>query len=52
MTIIEPSADARAAALAIRGMFNAYREVGFAPGEALLLIVAHIQATAREGGAS
>lgn len=49
MPFIEPSADARAAAIEIRGLFNAYVEAGFAPHEALQLITAHIRAAAQHG---
>lgn len=49
MNLIEPSADARAAAVAIRGMFVAYVDVGFSPAEALVLVMAHIQSASGQG---
>lgn len=44
---IEPSGDFRQGALAVRGMFLAYIEVGFTEEQAMRLILTHINAGGR-----
>ena len=40
---IEPSGDIREAVAQIRGLFNAYREVGFTEEQAMDLIKVHLR---------